>query len=89
MLFIDYVPDFYHSHTVQSSDLLELHFVDFIIKVALNFKSQGIGKIKLFSQRSITFKICDMKLSTDYEYADISSLLMLDIKLWLKEASIS
>ena len=54
----------------QSSDRVELDFCIFVIEVALNFKSQGIEKMKLSSQDTYNIQILENEtfIIADYKY---------------------
>ena len=60
------------------------------IKIALNFKSQGIEKFELFSQDTYNFHNLrnETLVIADYEYAKIFSFALFDMRLWLKEENI-
>ena len=59
----------------------------FLIKMSLNVKSQGTKVIEFSSQGTNDSK--NMRRGplyvADYEYVNISSLTVLDIKLWLEK----
>ena len=67
----------------QSSDRVELNFRGSVIKIALNFKCRGTGKIELSSQGTYNFQTLGDKthIIADYKYAKIFKFAMLDIKL--------
>ena len=69
---------------------MELDFCSFQIKIALNFKSQGTEKFKLFSQGIYNFQNARNKtlVIADCKYAKIFSFAKFDMKLWLKEENI-
>ena len=54
-----------------------------MIKIALNFKSQGTEKIELSSQGTYNFQILgnESLIIADYKYAKSFKFAMLDIKL--------
>ncbi len=63
---------------------MELDFVGFVIRISLNFKSQGTEKIELFSQGTdegpnLIFETLGI---ADYEYVKNSNITMLNITLW-------
>ena len=74
----------------QRSDRVELNFWDFVIKIALNFKSRGTKKIELSSQGTYNFQILgnETLIIADWEYIPIFRFALLDIKLWLKDDNI-
>ena len=57
--------------------------------ISLNVKSQGTGKIEVFSQVTNKFKNlrCETLYIADYRYVNITNFVVLDIKLWLEEDS--
>ena len=67
----------------QSSDRVELDFLDSVIKVTLNFKSRGTEKIELSSQRTYKFEILgnETVIIADYKDAKIFKIAILDVKL--------
>ena len=58
-----------------------------MIKIAVNFKSQGTEKIE---QGTYNFQILGngTLITADYKYAKNLKFAMLDIKLWLKDDNI-
>ena len=66
---------------------MELDSCSFQIKIALNFKSQGTEKHKLFSQGTYysQFSRYETLVIADYEYVKIARHAVMDIKLWMKE----
>ena len=58
-------------------------------RISLNVRSQRTKNIEVFSQGSDDSKSlrCETLRIADYEYVNISSFAVLDIKLWLKEDS--
>ena len=74
----------------QNSERVELDFRDFVIKIALNFKSRGTEKVKLSSQGTYKFQILgnETLIIADYKYAKIFKFALLDTKLWLKDDNI-
>ena len=60
-----------------------------MIRISLNVKSQVTKKVKVFSQGTDDSK--SLKYETlyiaDYEYINITSFAVSDIKLWLEEDS--
>ena len=60
-----------------------------MIRISLNLKSQGTKKIEFFSQGTSDSKSlrCEILYIANYEYVNISSLVVLNIKLWLEEDS--
>ena len=71
----------------QTFERVKLDFCGFVIEIALNFKSQGTEKIKLFSQETYKFQILGHETLriANYKYVKIFRFVMLDIKLWLKD----
>ena len=71
----------------QSSDCAELDNLGFVIRICLNAKSQQTKKIEVFSQGTDDSKNlrCETLHIGDYEYVNVSSFVVLDIKLWLAE----
>ena len=67
----------------QSSDRAELDFWGSVIKIALNFRSQGTEKMDLSSQVTYNFQILgnETVIIVDYKYAKIFKFPMLDIKV--------
>ena len=65
-----------------SSDGVELDVWDFVIKIVLNFKSEGTEKIELSSQEIYNFQILgnETLITAAYKYAKIFMFAMLDIK---------
>ena len=65
----------------QSSDRVELDFSDFVIKIALNFKSQVTKKIELYSQGTYNFQILadGTLIIADCEYTEVFRFALLDI----------
>ena len=60
-----------------------------MIRISLSVKSQGTKKIEVFSQGTDDSKNvgCETLYIADYEYINITSFAVLDIKLWLEEDS--
>ena len=58
-----------------------------MVRISLNAKPQGTKKIEIFSQWTDDSKNlrCETLHIADYEYVNIFSFAMLDIKLWLEE----
>ena len=75
---------------LQISDRVELDILDFVIKIALNFKCRGTEKVKFSSQGTYNFHILgnETLIIADCEYAKMFRFAMLDIKLWLKDDKI-
>ena len=74
----------------QSSDRVELDFWGSVIKIALNFKSQGTKKSNFPPKGPTTFQILgnESLIIADYKYAKIFKFAMLDIKFQLKDDNI-
>ena len=66
---------------------MELDFCSFQIKIALNFNFQGNEKFELSSQGTYNFQNLrnETLVIADYEYAKISRIAVMDVKLWVKE----
>ena len=60
-----------------------------MIRISLNVKSQGTKKIEVFSQGTDDSKIlrCEALYIADYEYVNITSFAVLDVRLSLEEYS--
>ena len=60
-----------------------------MISISLSFQSQGTKKIGVFSQGTNDSKNlrCETLYIADYEYINITSFAVLDIKLWLEKDS--
>ena len=60
-----------------------------MIRISLTFKFQGTEKAKAFSQGTDDPKNlrCETQYIADYQYINITSFAVLDIKLWLEEDS--
>ena len=58
-----------------------------MIRICLNVKSQRTNKIEVFCQGTDDSKNlrCEALYIGDYEYVDITSFVVLDIKLWMEE----
>ena len=64
-----------------------------MINIILNVKSQGLarkGKVKLFAQVTYSSQNLGNKslLTVDHKYVKVSKLVVLAVKLWLKEDNI-
>ena len=67
----------------QSSDRVELDFLGSVIKIALNFKSQGTEKIEDSSQGTYNFQILrnETLIIAEYKHAKFFKFAMLGTKL--------
>ena len=66
---------------------MELEFCSFQIKIALNSKYQGTENFELFFQGNYDSQNLrnESLVIAGYEYVKISSIVVMDIKLWMKE----